>query len=120
MANIEKDSFMQKLVFGMLGFLVVQFVLGMVMNLYGVPLDDPAYATESIFIKLSGFAHGIIGILLVAGAISALFFALKKGNSQWGKVSIYGLISILIAAGGGIAAIMLKDSASELALSLCL
>jgi heme A synthase len=43
---------MQKRVFAMLVFLIFQFILGMSMNLFAVPPDDPKFASELLLIKL--------------------------------------------------------------------
>lgn len=111
----ESLTRIQKWVSGMIIALSIQFILGMVLNLFAVPPDDPKYATEPIFLKLIFPLHGILGIALLIGAIVLLFFALKSESRIWKKMATFGLISILIAAGGGIATIILKDNASEIA-----
>ena len=95
--------------------LSIEFVLGMIINLFGIPPDDPNASQESIFAKIAFAIHGINGIILVLFAIVILVFTIKSGVSFWKKIAAIGLFSILIAAGAGIATINLKDNASELA-----
>lgn len=105
---------MKKKVFGILSSLSLQFFLGMVINMFAVAPDDPKYATESPLVKLSFIIHGINGLVLPIFALVILYFAVKSKKQELKKAAIYGLISILIAAGGGISTLILKDNLSEL------
>ena len=100
---------------GIIFSLVLQFVLGMIINLYGVTPDDPKFAHESPLIKIAFIAHSINGLVLPLAALFILFLAVKSGKQVLKKWAVLGLISILIAAGAGISTIMLKDNAQELA-----
>lgn len=115
MASIDYLVSLKKSVRWMLLSLTAEFVLGMLVNLFAVPPDDPGYITEPIFVKILFPLHGINGIILVILAIFILFLVIKLGRKNLKKFAIYGLISILIAALGGIATITLKENASEIA-----
>lgn len=94
--------------------LIAEFVLGMLVNLFALTPDDPGYATESIFIKLFFPLHGIVGLILVVLSIAIFYFAIRLGKENIKKFATLGLISIFVAAGAGIATIILKDNASEI------
>lgn len=100
---------------GMVIALVVEFVLGTLVNSFAVPPDDPKYVTESLLVKLLFPVHGVLGIVLVVMAIIVLYLAVKSGKEKLKQLSIWGIISIVVAAGAGIATITLKDNASEIA-----
>lgn len=100
---------------GTLLSLSLQFVLGMIVNLYGLLPEDPKFASESIFVKIAFITHGINGLVLPISALVVVFIAIKTGRQTYKKWAILGLISILIAAAAGISTITLKDDASELA-----
>jgi hypothetical protein len=94
--------------------LIAEFVLGMLVNLFALTPDDPGYAAESIFIKLFFPLHGIVGLILVVLSIAIFYFAVNLGKESIKKFAMYGLISVLVAAGAGLATIILKDNASEI------
>ncbi len=99
---------------GIIGLLTLEFILGMVMNLYAVSPDDPGYLTESPLIKYSSITHMVSGIALPLLALILLVLAFKSKKQNLKVWAIYGFISMLMATAGGIGAVMLKDSASEL------
>lgn len=107
--------FLNKLTRGIIGSLIVQFILGMIINLFAVAPQDPKFATESPIFKIVFLLHGLNGVVLPIFALSLLFFAFKNGRVDLKRISSLGFISILVAAGGGIATIILKNTLSEIA-----
>lgn len=90
--------------FYMLGFLAVQFVLGMVTNMY-VQFPDtnrPDLLWATARSQAPTFAHIILGILLMVGAIIFVIRATSQHNRVWAISSWVGLISILAAIYGGV------------------
>jgi hypothetical protein len=106
---------MQKRVLAMLIFLIVQFVLGMSMNLFAVPPDDPKYASEPLLIKLIFPAHAIVALLLIIGAIVIFTMSIRGKEGIWKKIAGQGLSSIIFATGGGLATVFLNGIAGEIA-----
>ena len=96
-------------------FLSLEFVLGMMVNLFAVSPDDQRYLTEPIYLKLIFALHGIVGLVILAGASALFIVTAKLKNIQLKKTSLLGLIFVLIAFLGGIATVMLKDVQSEIA-----
>lgn len=99
----------------MLGFLIIQFILGMSINLFAVAPSDPKFAAEPILIKLILPAHVIVALLLLIGAIAILVMSVRSKNAKWKKTAGQGLGGIVFAVGGGLATIFLKGNASEIA-----
>jgi hypothetical protein len=99
---------------GMMIGLGIQFILGMLVNLFGSAPDDPKYATESVVIKLSFFVHAVIGLSLLVGAVTIYAISRKSGVAGWARSGVLGLLSILFAFGSGIATVILHGSASEI------
>lgn len=95
-------------------FLVLEFVLGMVVNLFAVSPDDPGYLTEPIYLKLTLPLHSILGLLILIWAVIVLVFAIKAGKT-FKKFTVLGFIFVLVAFLGGMAAVMLKESQAEIA-----
>src|SRR5258706_10960424 len=106
---------LKKQSFAILISLGIQYVLGMIINMFAAPPDDPAFKTESPLLKIAFGIHGLNGLILPVFALGIIFFALKTKNELFEKIAIYGFISILVAAVSGISTIILKDNASELA-----
>ena len=94
-------------------FLSLEFVLGMIVNLFAVSPDDPNYLTEPIYLKLVLPLHGIVGFILLIGTIALVFLAFKAGNAIIKNFTILGLTCILVAFGAGITTTMLKESQAE-------
>lgn len=100
---------------GMLGSLSLQYILGMTINMFGVTPDDPKFATESPLVKVAFIVHSLNGLILPIFALITLYVSYKSKNQTFKKLTIYGFISVLFAAIGGISTITLKDTASEFA-----
>ena len=90
--------------FYMLGFLAIQFVLGMVTNLYVQFPDtnqaDQLWATARS--QTPTFAHIVLGILLLVGTIIFVVRAARNKNRGWIASSVAGLIGLIIAIYGGV------------------
>jgi heme A synthase len=88
----------------MVGLLAVQFVLGMVTNLYVQFPDtnrpDELWATARS--QLPTFAHIILGILLLVSAIIFVIRTARQNSRAWVISSWAGLISIIVAIYGGV------------------
>ena len=99
----------------MLLLLIVQFLLGMSMNLFAVSPSDPKFAAEPILIKLIFPSHIVAALLLLIGAIFILIISARSKINEWIKVAGQGLIAIVLAVGGGLATIFLTGIGSEIA-----
>ena len=88
----------------MLSFLAVQFVLGMITNMYVQFPDtnrpDQLWATARS--QAPTFAHIILGILLLVAAIIFVVRVARQHNRVWAISSWVGLISIIVAIYGGV------------------
>jgi hypothetical protein len=106
---------MQKRVLAIFFLLIIQFVLGMLMNLFAVAPSDPKFATEPLLIKLILPAHIIVALLLLVGSIFIFVFSVRDTIAESSKVAGQGLSSVILAIGGGIATVFLKGIGSEVA-----
>ena len=87
-----------------IGLLVIQFVLGMVTNLYVTFPDTnrPDLNWAAARSAVPTFAHIILGILLLVDAIIFVVRTTRQHNRAWILGSWAGLISIIIAIYGGV------------------
>jgi heme A synthase len=99
----------------MILFLSIEFLLGMIVNLFGqAPDEATGQAKEPIWAMMIFFAHGILGLLLLIGAIFILVATTKTNNKKWQNLAVYGLGSIFLSAAGGIGVVTLGENpASE-------
>ena len=106
--------------FYMLTFLAIQFVLGMVTNLYvQVPeTERPDLLWATARSQASTFAHIVLGILLLVGAIIFVIRAARQHNRAWIIGSWAGLISILVAIYGGVTFTTTQADAYSLVMAL--
>lgn len=95
--------------------LALEFVLGMVTNLFGVPPDEVAEHPEPLFAKIAFGMHGLLGLIILIGALFTFYMTLKQDQGKWKIYGLAGLCSVLIAFGGGIGAVALKENAGEIA-----
>ncbi len=89
--------------FGMAIGLMVQFILGILSNLY---VSFPQKAKEQALWEFAWkqiplALHIILGILLLIGSIVFVIRSLTAKNSRWIMVSIIGALSILISGFAG-------------------
>ena len=101
----------------MIGLLVVQYVVGMVLDFFiELPAKHPGTAAGAYFVRVwEGFswsltsgggpalaAHVGIATLLVLGGIAALGFAIAGRNKIWIIAASFGLLGIILAWLNGI------------------
>jgi hypothetical protein len=90
--------------FLMIGLLVVQYILGMITNLF---VQFPQTAQEGqlwafAWTQLPEAAHIILGLLLFVSALIFVIRAVAKRNRGWMVSSAVGLIAIMTAIYGGV------------------
>lgn len=88
-----------------MGFLAIEFALGMVTNLFlqfpETNQADQLWAFARSRAPLA--AHIVIGMLLLASAILFLIRAARSNDGRWIGSSVVGLIAVVIAFYGGVA-----------------
>ncbi len=87
--------------------LTAMFLLGMAVNLIGLPSETggAAKTATTIFMGL----HGLIGLGLVAGAVLAVRFAAKGRSSQY-RLALVGLLDVLITFATGVLTMTAESS----------
>jgi hypothetical protein len=95
--------------------LVIQFALGIVVNLYvNVPTNKAFF--PAVFSSAALAAHFIVALLLLAAAISALVRAIRLRKAI--VFTSIGLLAILFAASAGSAFVGDGTNASSLSMAL--
>ena len=98
-ARIAKIQKVQRASSGLVFMLVVQFILGMIYNLYGpMPASGKAIG---LFSNVWLIVHEIMGVLLVLAAIQLVVVAMSSGSGLAKVTSWVGLIGIIAAIGAG-------------------
>lgn len=103
----------------MLGFLIGQYVLGMLTNLYVKFPENKTnyqqwqYANGQLLIGL----HIILGVLLLIGSIVLLVRAIRMKDRVWRVAATIGLGSILLAVISGSEFISTQNHAYSLIMS---
>ena len=105
---------MYKRTVAMLIALGAQYLLGMYVNMFAAPPDDPKFKTEGLFPKVVFGTHALLGLGILVGSVAVLILAIKSRESNLKKIGTYGFLSVFLAFCGGIATISLKDNASEI------
>lgn len=93
----------------MVFLLILEFILGMVVNLFGQAPEDSGKMQEPLWATLVFVAHGILGIILLIWAIFLFVSAGKSENKKWKGLAMWGMLSIIISAVGGIAVVGLRE-----------
>jgi hypothetical protein len=102
--------------FGLLMFLVVQFALGMVVNLYlRVPAGRAGYGPAVPALVL----HGLLGLALVAGSVSLAVRAVATRARQVPAPAVTAAVALLVAAGGGLRFLGTGVEMASLVMALC-
>ncbi|MBI1862548.1 hypothetical protein HYS00_00325 [Candidatus Microgenomates bacterium] len=96
----------------LMGLLTMEFILGMLVNLFGV---DPGEGESPTIIKMAFATHGIIGLLLLIGGIWMAIFGLKATDKIVKKMALTAALGILVAFACGIATVSLQGPAREYA-----
>jgi hypothetical protein len=101
---------------GLVTMLIIEFVLGMVYNLYGTAPT----ATKAIGLFSNGWliVHEIMAVLLLAAAVMLVVRAMGTGSGLAKVTSWIGLIAIIAAIGDGIGFTRNGDNGSSLGMSL--
>lgn len=93
----------------MVFFLILEYILGMVVNLFGEAPDETGKMQEPLWATLVFVTHGILGIILLIWAIFLFVSAGKLENKGWKGLAMWGMLSIIISAMGGIAVVGLRE-----------
>lgn len=102
--------------FGLLMTLLVQFALGIVVNLYvHVPAGRTGYGGAALFLVL----HGLIGLALVAGSMSLAVRAVTRRARQITAPAVMAAAVLLAAAVNGMTFLGTGSSGYSLAMALC-
>src|SRR5712692_1780949 len=101
---------------GAVFMLIIQFILGIVFNLYGTMPDSG----HSFGLFSNGWliVHEIMGVLLVLAAISLVIRSMGAGSGLAKATSWIGLAAIILAFGAGVGFTRSSDSSSSLMMSL--
>jgi len=120
--------------FGLIGMLAVQFILGMILNLFvTLPENHPGntgskdYLVRSLHsygwaITIGGgvalFLHVLVGTGLLIGAITFLVRAIKSQQAAWIWVSAIGLFGIFAAFTNGLAFLDFNHDANSFVMAM--
>ena len=87
--------------------LAVQFLLGMAVNLLGLPSEatGAAHAASNAFLA----AHIVVAAALLASAFMVVRSAARAG-SRWRRLAIWGAAAIVVTVGAGILALGTKST----------
>ena len=101
---------------GLLMFLLVQFALGMVVNLYvRVPAGREGYGPAVPALVL----HGLVGLALVAGSLSLAVRAVATRARQVAVPAVTAAVALLVAAAGGLRFLGTGVEGASLVMALC-
>ena len=103
-----------------IGFLVIQYALGMISNMF-VQFPDTSDAGQLWEFARSQFATGahiLIGTLLLLGAVVFVIRAVRQHNRSWIASSAVGLIAILAAFYGGVMFVSTQLDAYSMVMAL--
>ena len=102
--------------FGLLMFLLVQFALGMVVNLYvRVPAGRAGYGPGWPVLVL----HGLVGLALIAGSVSLAVRAVAARVRHVAGPAVIAAVVLLGAAAGGLRFLGSGVDGASLAMALC-
>ena len=111
----KKLKILIKSVEGILYLLIIEFVLGMVTNLFATKPPDPKYFSEPLFIKVSSILHMLFGTLFPVFSIVLLLLVFKSKNNRYKKWAAGGFFAILFTTLTGFLTVLFKEEASETA-----
>jgi hypothetical protein len=101
---------------GLLMFLLVQFALGMVVNLYvRVPAGRAGYGPAVAALVL----HGLVGLALIAGSVSLAVRAVAARVRQAAVPAVTAAVVLLVAAAGGLRFLGTGVDGASLVMALC-
>jgi len=93
------DNKLSKKAFGLMMGLLVQYFLGIIVNLY-VPFPEDMHGEELWkFTEKQPLIliHILVALLLLIGSSAFVATSIKKKNSLWIKVSLISFLSILVS-----------------------
>jgi hypothetical protein len=101
---------------GLVFMLIIQFILGIIFNLYGSMPDNG----KSFGLFSNGWliVHEIMGVLLLLAAIGLVAAAMATGSGLAKVMSWIGLIGIIAAIGAGIGFTRSVGNGNSLGMSL--
>jgi hypothetical protein len=102
--------------FGLVMMLILEFVLGIIYNLYGTA--PTAHKSVGLFSSPDLALHVILGILLVVAAVMQLIRAVGTRHRLAMALSAVGLIAIIGAGSSGLGFAGNGDSGSSLGMAL--
>jgi hypothetical protein len=115
-ADTRHPHRLRSTVLGLLVFLLVQFALGMVVNLYvHVPAGPTGYGSPAPALLL----HGLLGLALVVGSISLAVRSVATRARQIMVPAIIAALAQAAAAINGITFLGTGVSGASLAMALC-
>lgn len=98
---------------GMLVMLAIEFVLGMLVNLFGHSPAEPEFATQPFVFKLFFPLHALIGFGFLIGATMLLVKLSKTSFNEAKKIAKFGFVSIVVTVASGIATVLVNEEKSE-------
>lgn len=101
---------------GLVLMLIIEFVLGIVYNLYGSM--PPAGKSIGLFSNGWLVVHEIMAILVLAAAIDLVIRAMRTGHGRAKAMSWVGLIAVIAAIGAGLGFTRNGDDGASLGMSL--
>ena len=102
MEKTMKPHLFEREVVGVNAALVVQFLLGMYINMYvEFPKSGPAAAWAFARGSLVVMTHIILGTLLLLGGIGLLVRAIRAKNRHWTIVASIAVFGLLMSWSGG-------------------
>jgi len=104
----------------MVALLVLQYILGMVANMFVAFPDtnQPGQLWQFARTQFPTLAHILIGTLLLLGAVIFVIRAARAHNGGWIASSVFGLIGILGAYWGGVTFVSTQDDAYSMVMAL--
>jgi hypothetical protein len=102
MKKTIKPRLFEREVVGVNAALVVQFLLGMYLNMYvEFPKNGPAAAWAFARSSFAVMTHIILGTLLLVGGIALLVRAIRAKNRHWTIVASIAVFGMLMSWSGG-------------------
>lgn len=101
---------------GLVFMLIIQFILGIIFNLYGSMPDTG----KSFGLFSNGWliVHEVMGVLLLLAAIGLVAVAMRTGSGLAKATSWIGLLGIIAAIGAGIGFTRSVSNGNSLGMSL--
>lgn len=96
---------------GILRGLTLEFVLGMILNLFATPPEEGKL--HPLWMSVLFAVHAVIGVLLLVGATVLFIKSRHSMDEAWKKSAMWGFVSILVAAVSGMVMTPLGESVWE-------